>query len=80
MAHRKFHSFAVVGAVGLCFGWASSVARADLFVTPTIGGSPTGAGSVFVNFDTMTDGVTPGQALVRKTTARCLTVVLIRSQ
>ncbi len=62
MAHRKFHSFAVVGALGLCFGWASSVARADLFVTPTIGGSPTGAGSVFVNFDSMTDGVVAGQA------------------
>ena len=60
MAHRKLHTFAAVGGLVLCLTCASQVARADLSVTSSIGGTPTNVGSVFLNFDSLTAGSNNG--------------------
>jgi hypothetical protein len=52
MAHRKIHSLAGVGALGLCLAWASPVARADLtIISSSVGGAPTGV--TYANFDNL---------------------------
>ena len=77
MAYRKVHSFAAVGALGLCLAWASPVACADLTIIPQVGGAPNASGSVFVSFDTELNGsaTTNGGmngGLVPPATARCM--------